>query len=88
MDFIERGFWNLCVPVICKAGEEQFRLPNGQIADGASVEKYLEEQVAVRNFYVWSRDSYCLSWYFRFNVLEELMVRRIPLNLDNFFSFK
>ena len=60
----------------CKAGEEFFRLPNGEIADGASTERYMSEQLAIRNFYIWSRDSYALAWYFRFEVLEELMVRK------------
>ena len=65
--------------VTCKAGEEFFRLPNGEIADGASTERYMSEQLAIRNFYIWSRDSYALAWYFRFEVLEELMVRKNSL---------
>ena len=65
----------LCFSVTCKAGEEFFRLPNGEIADGATTERYMDEQLAIRNFYIWSRDSYALAWYFRFEVLEELMVR-------------
>ena len=60
--------------VTCKAGEDFFRLPNGEIADGSSVETYMEEQLAIRNFYIWTRDSYALVWYFRFQVLEELLV--------------
>ena len=68
--------------VTCKAGEEFFRLPNGEIADSATTERYMDEQLAIRNFYIWSRDSYALAWYFRFEVLEELMVRKM------FFSSK
>ena len=62
--------------VTCKAGEDFFRLPNGEIADGVSTERYMDEQIAIRNFYIWSRDSYALAWYFRFEVLEEFMVRK------------
>ena len=69
--------------VTCKAGEEFFRLPNGEIADGESTERYMDEQLAIRNFYIWSRDSYALAWYFRFEVLEELLVSEPGIFIRN-----
>ena len=71
------------IAVVCKAGDEHFRLPNGAIADEVSIEHYLEEQKAIRNFYVWSRDSYAMCWY---EVLEEFMVS--SLFLHNFLMEK
>ena len=34
--------------VTCKAGEEIFRLPNGEIADSVSTARYMDEQLAIR----------------------------------------